>query len=82
MNCIEDTRKTFVRGYVVIIGVINAKHVGAKNASYAIKASYLKNLIELLPNPPRLQNNSMLIGKPLTTQVEISKRLVYIIETE
>jgi S1-C subfamily serine protease len=38
-----------------IIGIINAKHVGAENASYAIKASYLMNLIDLMPTPPKLQ---------------------------
>ena len=33
-----------------IIGVVNAKHTGAENVGYAIKASYLKELIDQLPN--------------------------------
>ena len=41
-----------------IIGIINAKHAGAENASYAIKASYLMNLIDLMPTPPKLQTIS------------------------
>ena len=65
-----------------IIGIINAKLVGAENASYAVKASYLTNLIDLLPNPPRLQTLSLLTGKTLTQQVELVKKFVYIIETE
>lgn len=63
-----------------IIGVINAKHAGAENASYAIKSSYLMNLIDLIPNPPKLQTVSSVAGKPLTEQVKILKKFTYIIE--
>ena len=65
-----------------IIGIINAKHIGAENASYAVKTSYLTNLIDLLQNPPRLQTVNSLSEKSLTQQVELAKRFVYIIETE
>lgn len=65
-----------------LIGIINAKHVGAENASYAVKSNYLINLLELLPNPPQFQTVNSLSGKPLTTQVEIVKKFVYIIEVE
>jgi S1-C subfamily serine protease len=63
-----------------IIGIINAKHAGAENASYAIKASYLMNLFNLMPTPPKLQKTSTLAGKPLTEQVKILKMFTYIIE--
>jgi len=63
-----------------IIGIINAKHIGAENASYAIKASYLMNLIDLMPTPPKLQTISTVAGKPLTEQVKILKKFTYIIE--
>ena len=63
-----------------IIGIINAKHIGAENASYAIKASYLVNLIDLMPTPPKLQTISTVAGKPLTEQVKILKKFTYIIE--
>ncbi len=63
-----------------IIGIINAKHVGAENASYAIKSSYLLNLIDLMPTPPKLQTVSSVAGKPLTEQVKILKKFTYIIE--
>jgi len=65
-----------------LIGIINAKHGGAENASYAVKASYLINLIELLPSPPELQTVNSLTGKTLTQQVELAKNFVYIIEIE
>lgn len=65
-----------------LIGIINAKHAGAENASYAIKASYLKNLIELLPTSPDLQTVSALTGKTLTQQVDLVRKFVYIIEVE
>ena len=63
-----------------MIGIINAKHLGAENASYAVKSSYLTNLIDLLDYPPTLQNVSSVTGKPLTQQVQIIKKFVYIIE--
>jgi S1-C subfamily serine protease len=65
-----------------IIGIINAKHMGAENASYGIKSSYLTGLIESLPSPPKLQTVNLLNGKTLTQQVELVKKVVYIIETE
>lgn len=65
-----------------LIGIINAKHAGAENASYGVKSSYLTGLIELLPNPPKLQTISLLKGKSLTQQVELVKEFVYIIETK
>lgn len=65
-----------------VIGIVNAKHNGAENASYAVKASYLMGLVELLPSPPKLQTVNSLSGKSLTQQVEVLKNYVYIIETE
>jgi len=65
-----------------LIGIINAKLVGAENASYAVKVSFLKNLIEILDNPPTLQSINSLNGKTLPQQVEILKKFVYIIEVQ
>ena len=63
-----------------LIGIINAKHLGAENASYAIKSSYLTNLIDLLEYPPTLQQNSVVDGKSLPQQVKIINKFVYLIE--
>jgi S1-C subfamily serine protease len=65
-----------------LIGVVNSKHNGAENASYAIKTSYLTNLIDLLSTPPKLQKINSLASKTLINKVESIKKFVYIIETE
>lgn len=63
-----------------LIGIINAKHLGAENASYAVKSLYLQNLIDLLDNPIQLSNISLISTKSLPQQVELVKKFVFIIE--
>lgn len=63
-----------------LIGVINAKHTGAENVSYAIKVSYLKNVIDLLPTTPTLSNTNSLTNLSLSDQVKLLNKFVYIIE--
>lgn len=63
-----------------IIGIISAKHTGAENASYAVKASYLLNLIDLLSEKIQLQTINALKNKPLTEQVKTLKKFTFIIE--
>ncbi|MBK7212088.1 MAG: trypsin-like peptidase domain-containing protein [Bacteroidales bacterium] len=63
-----------------LIGIINAKNLEAENASYAVKSSYLINLINLLDSPLQLQKVNTIKGKSLSQQVEIVKKFVYIIE--
>ncbi|MDL2247160.1 serine protease [Bacteroides sp. OttesenSCG-928-J23] len=63
-----------------IVGIVNAKHTLAENASYAIKTSYLINLVNLLNAPPVLQKTSILRSQSLSQQTEIIKKFIYIIE--
>lgn len=63
-----------------IVGVINAKHTGAENASYAIKASYLMNLIHVMDAPPSLPTLNRISSMSLSEQVKFVKEFVYIIE--
>lgn len=63
-----------------LIGVVNAKHSGAENVSYAIKVNYLKNLIDLLPTKPVLNTVNSLSSLSLANQVKQLNKLVYIIE--
>ena len=63
-----------------IIGIVNAKHVLAENATYAVKSSYLMNMIESLQSKPTLQTVNTLSGKNLTSQVKLIKDFVFIIE--
>ena len=63
-----------------IVGVINAKHLDTENVTYAVKSTYLLNLIEILPLPPKLQPINNLGGKTLSEQVKLVKNYTYIIE--
>jgi len=63
-----------------IVGIVNAKHVGVENAGYAVKTSYLFNLIDALPTTLKLPSVNTLKGKTLSSQVELANKFVYIIE--
>lgn len=63
-----------------LIGIVNAKYTVAENVTYAVKSSYLKNLIESLPTTPALQKTNILSGKSMVEQVKLIKSFVYIIE--
>lgn len=65
-----------------VIGIVNAKHNLAENASYAIKSDYLSILIKMLSKNSCQGNSNQLKDKSLSQQVEIIKKFVYIIETE
>jgi len=64
-----------------LIGIVNAKHVDTENVSYAIKSSSLKNLIELLPNPPKVNKINKLKDFSLSDQVELIEDFVFLIKT-
>ena len=63
-----------------IIGIIKAKHQLAENVSYAIKSSYLINLLEILDPSVSLPLVNILHSKTLSQQVELAKKFVYIVE--
>ena len=62
-----------------IIGVVCAKHREAENAGYAIKASYIRNLVELLPTGITMPQTNLLVGKALPKQVELASKAVCMI---
>lgn len=62
-----------------LIGIVNAKHKGAENVGYAIKTSYLKNLIESSISTSILPNNNQIAGLPLTGKVKSLKNYVFMI---
>ena len=65
-----------------IVGVISAKHTGAENASYAIKISYLMNLLALIDESSLSfeDKHNVLDDLSLSQQVKKIKDFVYIIE--
>lgn len=62
-----------------LIGIVNAKHKDAENVGYAIKTSYLKNLIESSTSTSILPNNNQVVGQPLTEKVKKLKNYVFMI---
>lgn len=62
-----------------IIGVVNAKHQGAENVGYAIKASYLRNLIESYTSQSLLPADNVISTLPLTGKVQQAKNFVFMI---
>lgn len=62
-----------------IIGVVCAKHREAENAGYAIKASYIRNLVDLLPTSITMPQTNLLTGKALPKQVELASKAVCVI---
>jgi V8-like Glu-specific endopeptidase len=63
-----------------IIGVISAKHIGAENASYAVKIIYLMNMLESSGEKIELNNTNMIYNQNLPNQVKQIRSFVYIIE--
>lgn len=62
-----------------VIGIVQAKHIQAENAGYAIKASYIRNLVELLPTSIPLPQTNQLANKSLPQQVQLASKAVCIV---
>jgi hypothetical protein len=62
-----------------IIGIVSAKHTGAENVGYAIKASYLRNLMESALPSNILPQNNKITGQNLSGKVKTVKNFVYYI---
>ena len=63
-----------------VIGIICARHTEAENAGYAIKTSYLKNLIESADLRIHLTANNAISTLSLAEKVKLIKKFVYFIE--
>lgn len=63
-----------------LIGIVSAKHEGAENVGYAIKASYLRNLMESSLTDNVLPTNNTVSSLPLTGKVKQLKKFVYFIK--
>ncbi len=63
-----------------LIGIVSSKHTGAENVGYAIKASYLKNLVESAVSSSIIPANNTISGQPLTGKVKSVKSYVFMIE--
>ncbi len=65
-----------------IVGIVNAKHVGTDNVSYAVKSIMLKNLIDSYPQNINYIKSNIIFDKPLTEQIKLIKQDVLLIEVE
>ncbi len=65
-----------------IIGIVSAKHLETENVGYAIKTSYLFNLLDATSIQISEQKNNILVGESLSNQVKLIKDFVYIIEAK
>lgn len=63
-----------------VIGVVSAKHTGAENVGYAIKASYLRNLMESALSSNILPSSNTLSSFSLANKVKTEKNFVFFIE--
>lgn len=63
-----------------LIGIVSSKHIGAENVGYAIKTSYLMNLVESAVSSSIIPGNNSISGLPLTEKVKSVKDFVFFIE--
>ena len=63
-----------------IIGIVSAKHSGAENVGYAIKASYLKTLVESFSTSSLLPSVNTISTYSLPNKVKAEKKFVFYIK--
>lgn len=63
-----------------LIGIVNAKHMEAENVGYAIKTSYLNNLVETSSSTSLLPTNNSISGMSLSNKVKSLKNFVFMIK--
>ena len=62
-----------------VVGIVNAKHRQADNASYAIKSPYMRMFIENSVSATTIPSNRKMVGWSLTNKVKAIKPFVFII---
>ena len=62
-----------------VVGIVNAKHRQADNASYAIKSPYMRMFIENSVSATTIPSNRKMVGWSLTNKVKTIKPFVFII---
>lgn len=63
-----------------VIGIVSAKHTGAENVGYAIKASYLKTLVESFSTLALLPSTNTVSTYSLPNKVKAEKKYVFYIK--
>ena len=65
-----------------VVGIMCAVHDGAENASYAIKTSYLLNMIDVYLPESVVPNTNIVKNKSRSEQIEILSKSVFYIKCE
>lgn len=63
-----------------VIGIVSAKHKGAENVGYAVKTSYLRNLVESYANSSIIPSTNTVSMLPLTGKVKNERNFVFYIK--
>jgi hypothetical protein len=58
------------------------QYFNSENVNYAIKTTYLKNLIDVMPENIRLPNNVDIYNKPLTEKIKLLSDFIPIIRVK
>lgn len=59
---------------------LNKEYFNSENVNYAIKISYLKNLIDVMPESITLPNHTEIYSKPLTEKIKLLSDFIPIIK--
>jgi S1-C subfamily serine protease len=66
-----------------LTGIVSSglnKELGVENVNYAVKTSYLKNIIDILPFTLHLPKDKSIAGRPLTEQIKILQNYVVLVK--
>lgn len=61
---------------------LNKEYFNSENVNYAIKSTYLKNLIDVMPENIRLPNYPEIYSKPLTEKIKLLSDFIPIIKVK
>jgi S1-C subfamily serine protease/antitoxin component YwqK of YwqJK toxin-antitoxin module len=61
---------------------LNKEYFNSENVNYAIKTTYLKNLIDVIPERIKLPNNIEIYNKPLTEKIKLLSDFIPIIRVK
>ncbi len=62
-----------------LVGIVSSKHTGAENVGYAIKTSYLRNLIESTVSKNILPTNAQTASLSLPEKIKVLRNFVFMI---
>ena len=73
-----------IKGNLVGItsSALNKEYFNSENVNYAIKTTYLKNLIDVMPESITLPNNIEIYNKPLTEKIKLLSDFIPIIRVK